>query len=175
MAITTLSMVLTVFVLNLHHVTDRPVPRWVKTLVLVYMARMLGIQFPGDKKAAADEKQKKQTNKRKTLLNSSNHLYRRASVRIESEGDERTAIIELQPTTSASAVNGGRGVFSQNYGSINQETSMYSVRTNSCYASTSKHHIEVVNGCNSSLSHDHAPSIACPAPGSCTLGRAFCC
>ncbi len=30
MAITTLSMVLTVFVLNLHHVSDRPVPRWAK-------------------------------------------------------------------------------------------------------------------------------------------------
>lgn len=41
MAITTLSMVLTVFVLNLHHITDRPVPRWARTLVLVYLARLL--------------------------------------------------------------------------------------------------------------------------------------
>ena len=41
MAITTLSMVLTVFVLNLHHVTDRPVPRWAKKLVLVYLARLM--------------------------------------------------------------------------------------------------------------------------------------
>ena len=41
MAITTLSMVLTVFVLNLHHISDRPIPRWVRTLVLVWMARLL--------------------------------------------------------------------------------------------------------------------------------------
>lgn len=42
MAITTLSMVLTVFILNLHHITDRPVPRWVRKLVLVYLGRILG-------------------------------------------------------------------------------------------------------------------------------------
>ena len=41
MAITTLSMVLTVFVLNLHHVSDRPVPRWMKKLILVYLARLM--------------------------------------------------------------------------------------------------------------------------------------
>ena len=40
-AITTLSMVLTVFVLNLHHIQDRPVPPWIKTLFLRYLARML--------------------------------------------------------------------------------------------------------------------------------------
>ena len=42
MTITTLSMVLTVFVLNLHHVTDRPVPPWLERLVLVYIARIVG-------------------------------------------------------------------------------------------------------------------------------------
>ena len=41
MAITTLSMVLTVLVLNLHHVTDRPVPKWAKKVILVYLARLL--------------------------------------------------------------------------------------------------------------------------------------
>lgn len=41
MAITTLSMVLTVFVLNLHYITDRPVPSWIKRLILVYLARLL--------------------------------------------------------------------------------------------------------------------------------------
>ena len=40
-AITTLSMVLTVLVLNLHYKADRPVPRWTKQLVLVYIARLL--------------------------------------------------------------------------------------------------------------------------------------
>jgi hypothetical protein len=41
MAITTLSMVLTVFVLNLHHINDRPVPAWLKTLMLHYLARLM--------------------------------------------------------------------------------------------------------------------------------------
>lgn len=43
MAITTLSMVLTVFVLNLHHVTDKPVPPLVKKIVFLYMAPLLGM------------------------------------------------------------------------------------------------------------------------------------
>ena len=41
MAITTLSMVLTVFVLNLHHINDRPVPAWLKTFMLHYLARLM--------------------------------------------------------------------------------------------------------------------------------------
>ena len=40
MAITTLSMVLTVMVLNLHSVSERPVPRWVKIIVLKHLARL---------------------------------------------------------------------------------------------------------------------------------------
>ncbi|KAK2175745.1 hypothetical protein NP493_711g03120 [Ridgeia piscesae] len=44
MAITTLSMVLTVFVLNLHHMGDRPVPPWVTRIVLVHVARAVGIR-----------------------------------------------------------------------------------------------------------------------------------
>ncbi|KAI0242977.1 Neuronal acetylcholine receptor subunit alpha-4, partial [Lamellibrachia satsuma] len=43
MAITTLSMVLTVFVLNLHHMGDRPVPPWVSNLVLIHVARAVGV------------------------------------------------------------------------------------------------------------------------------------
>ena len=46
MAITTLSMVLTVFVLNLHHIVDRPVPTWVRKLTLVYFAKILGVCAP---------------------------------------------------------------------------------------------------------------------------------
>ena len=48
MAITTLSMVLTVFVLNLHHVGDRPVPRWLRQLMLVYFARLLAVSVAKD-------------------------------------------------------------------------------------------------------------------------------
>ena len=40
MAITTLSMVLTVMVLNLHSVSERPVPRWVKIVILKHLARL---------------------------------------------------------------------------------------------------------------------------------------
>ena len=40
MAITTLSMVLTVLVLNLHSISERPVPRWIRVLVLEYLAKL---------------------------------------------------------------------------------------------------------------------------------------
>ena len=97
MAITTLSMVLTVFVLNLHHITDRPVPPWARKLVLIYLARMLGICIPGTETKLC-------RNKRKKFQNIPNNVYRRASVRIDPDGKERTTIIELQPR---STVNGG--------------------------------------------------------------------
>jgi len=42
MAITTLSMVSTVFVGNLYERNDRPVPAWVRTILLHYAARLLG-------------------------------------------------------------------------------------------------------------------------------------
>lgn len=95
MAITTLSMVLTVFVLNLHHITDRPVPMWIRQFILVYLAKMMGIGAkPGDKHCK----------KAKTSNNViSNHMYRRASLCIETDGEERTAILEMLPNTS----NGG--------------------------------------------------------------------
>ena len=87
MAITTLSMVLTVFVLNLHHVSDRPVPGWAKRLVFIYIARMLGMCSVSE--AHIQEKRRKS----QTRMNS---LYRRPSgAAVDPEGDERTAIIEL--------------------------------------------------------------------------------
>ena len=61
MAITTLSMVLTVFVLNLHHVTDRPVPKWAKKVILVYLARLLcmcAYESRQEKEEAEKEKNK---------------------------------------------------------------------------------------------------------------------
>ena len=48
MAITTLSMVLTVFVLNLYHMGDRPVPAWITRLVLFYVARAVGVGVEDD-------------------------------------------------------------------------------------------------------------------------------
>ena len=41
MAITTLSMVLTVCILNLHHITDKPVPLCLQTIVFRHIARLL--------------------------------------------------------------------------------------------------------------------------------------
>ena len=40
MALTTLSMVLTVLVLNLHELSDRPVPRWAHLVFLHYLSRL---------------------------------------------------------------------------------------------------------------------------------------
>ena len=64
MAITTLSMVLTVFVLNLHHINDRPVPAWAKTFMLHYLARVMCMcQFIpkeiDDQESAKEEKKNK--------------------------------------------------------------------------------------------------------------------
>ena len=103
MAITTLSMVLTVFVLNLHHITDRPVPGWAKKLVFIYLARMMGMC------GSASEVSTK-ARRRHTRSNSAN-FFRRSSVVVDAEGDERTAIIELH-NRSAPAVgaNGAGGV-----------------------------------------------------------------
>ena len=46
MGITTLSMVLTVYVLNLYGISDRPVPCWAQRLVMVHMARLVRMQKP---------------------------------------------------------------------------------------------------------------------------------
>ena len=40
MAMTTLSMVLTVLVLNLHELSERPVPRWAQIVFLRYLSRL---------------------------------------------------------------------------------------------------------------------------------------
>ena len=71
MAITTLSMVLTVFVLNLHHINDRPVPSWLQRTVFIYLARILGMCATASE---AINKQKK-----------SPSFFRRASVVVDAE------------------------------------------------------------------------------------------
>ena len=101
MAITTLSMVLTVFVLNLHHVTDRPVPGWIKKMVLIYLAKVLGVCAPDSS----------YTPKIPQLLPGAgppghfNTHYRRASVRVENEasGSERLTVLEVHSGRSNTA------------------------------------------------------------------------
>ncbi len=103
MAITTLSMVLTVFVLNLHHISDRPVPGWVRTLVLLYLARMLGICIKlEDKKEPRLAKAK---NRRFKGSFGGRVNFRRASLRLDGEGDEQTAVLELHPCGNSSNPN----------------------------------------------------------------------
>ncbi len=101
MAITTLSMVLTVFVLNLHEIKDRPVPLWVKKLVLIYLARMMGICYKFD--ADSDARIGRPRNRRNGgVLGNRAANIRRASLRIDSNGEDRTAIFELHPCGNSS-------------------------------------------------------------------------
>ena len=91
MAITTLSMVLTVFVLNLHHVSDKPVPPWAKKLVFLYLARMLGMCHLSS--AYLRESRARRSCQR------ANHLYQRTSAILaaqEADAEERAAIMEMQ-------------------------------------------------------------------------------
>lgn len=59
MGITTLSMVLTVYVLNLYAVTDRPVPKWADKLVCVYLARLVGMHRKKQPLEVVEEKPSK--------------------------------------------------------------------------------------------------------------------
>ena len=52
-------MVLTVYVLNLYAVTDRPVPRWADKLVCVYLARLVGMHRKKDICEEVEEKPSK--------------------------------------------------------------------------------------------------------------------
>ena len=75
MAITTLSVLVTVFVLNLYGMKERPVPPWAKRVFVVYVARLLCMcNCRKDILAAADEEESYAiipvvTNKRKSVHN----------------------------------------------------------------------------------------------------------
>ncbi len=105
MAITTLSMVLTVFVLNLHHVNDRPVPEWAKRIVFFYLARMMGMCSLA-KHYVKEHKRRKSSLARG--LNPNSVLYRRPShhsnnpIPMDPEGEEQsTPIMELSARATA--------------------------------------------------------------------------
>ena len=57
MAITTLSVLATVFVLNLYGMKERPVPPWAKRLFVVYIARLLCMCNCRNDALAADEEE----------------------------------------------------------------------------------------------------------------------
>lgn len=101
MAITTLSMVLTVFVLNLHHITDKPVPVWAKKFVFLYLGRMMGMCSIAD----AYKHSLKQRRPPAGFAKPNNSFYQRASSNVDGEGDERTAIIELHTRNAVGLKN----------------------------------------------------------------------
>ena len=87
MAITTLSMVLTVFVLNLHHVSDYPVPGWMRRLVLGYLARVLCMRAPSQQPRAATCARR----------------WRRNAKTKTADCEEHAAILELTNLSTAAA------------------------------------------------------------------------
>ena len=75
LAITTLSMVLTVLILNLHYTNDRPVPYWTRRIMLNYVARLLCMcreeDLTVDTESATDESTEDKTSAARVgLLNS---------------------------------------------------------------------------------------------------------
>ena len=68
MAITTLSMVLTVLVLNLHAISERPVPHYIRIIILEYLAKLFcrcDEHQPQQQSSASNHVRKKK--KRKTV------------------------------------------------------------------------------------------------------------
>lgn len=110
MAITTLSMVLTVMVLNLHSISERPVPRWVRLIVLRHLARLFCIGTEEVETLRKDEKANHVKKKRKGV-------GRMAAALVEDEGEEHMPIIAINGT-----VNAGQG---------GQETSFVHMRGSS--------------------------------------------
>ena len=113
MAITTLSMVLTAFALNLHYITDRPVPLWLHRLVFVYIAKLVGKRW--SRMAIAGSIR----NKKRALVagrdcrkpsepcpegSAKSTSRRRAQIRISHSADDRqfsSAVVEIQEPASA--------------------------------------------------------------------------
>ena len=112
MGITTLSMILTVFVLNLHHITDRPVPPWIKRLCFIYIARMIGMC------GTANEAVREQR-----YHNEKSGFFRQSSIIIDSDGEERTAIFELRHRpTQANTTGGPESAINSNNANIHMNT-----------------------------------------------------
>ena len=101
MAITTLSMVLTVFVLNLHHMTDKAVPNWLQRVVFIYLARMLGMCSTANDAIQLHHKQQQQKKAK---------FFQRASIVADAELDERAAIIEMNNCGGGGGGGEGGGI-----------------------------------------------------------------
>lgn len=119
MAITTLSMVLTVMVLNLHSISEKPVPRWMKILILHYLAKLFcRCDYIADdpttennnKRNNRDPATKYQKMNKKTTSNNVHQQNRHSVLSLHQLGEESDAeqvpIISLNGGVSPTAVNG---------------------------------------------------------------------
>ena len=96
MAVTTLSMVLTVLVLNLHGIADRPVPRWLEVLLLNYLAKLLCMSCTSDYDKI--HKHKRSRTIRRTVNNGSMH-----NSILDDESEEQVPIIALNGSVRGNA------------------------------------------------------------------------
>ena len=113
MAITTLSMVLTVFILNLHGISDRPVPTFVRIVVLVHLAKLFCMTIPSDGKNT----DKVTSTNQQSVYNK--HQKRRKCATISNKYSRPLAMIDDDMDEPIIALNGS---MSSNHGS-GQETS----------------------------------------------------
>lgn len=98
MAVTTLSMVLTVLVLNLHAITDRPVPRCLNIIFLKILAKLFCVCSP------LDFKQEKNNISHKRQLHRISSPIK--ALRDECDvTDEQVPIISLNGCASSSSAN----------------------------------------------------------------------
>ena len=102
MAITTLSMVLTVFVLNLHHVTDKPVPPLAKKIVFLYVAPLLGMCSLADavglsRSARMSQSRSSRRGRHNAVAMTANFMTinRRQSSMVADLPEEREAMVDL--------------------------------------------------------------------------------
>lgn len=113
MAITTLSMVLTAFALNLHYITDRPVPLWLHRLVLVYIAKLVGKcssrttiagSIRNKKRVPVAGRDCRKPSEPCPEGSAKSTSRRRAQIRINHSADDRqfsSAVVEFQEPASA--------------------------------------------------------------------------
>ena len=114
MAITTLSMVLTVMVLNLHSVSERPVPRWVKIVVLKHLARLFCLSPMTDEDIDGPRQDRIPNHTHHQHLNVGRKIRKTVSMgsALDDDTEEHVPIIAIN-----GSVNGG------------QETSFVHIRT----------------------------------------------
>lgn len=111
-----MSMVLTVLVLNLYGISDRPVPRWVKSLILNCLARTLGMRDTAKSYRDLASRQRRLGRGTSNLRGffpcsgggeGPGCLGERKRRRAEAEPDEAASIIEMNRHQLAAAGLGG--------------------------------------------------------------------